>query len=54
MGSNSEISKDNINTATMEELTQEERKAYRVAEEHFKAQFLKGFDGGRSRYLPVG
>ena len=37
MGSNSEISKDNINTATMEELTQEERKAYRVAEEHFKA-----------------
>ena len=47
MGSNSEISKDNINTATMEELTQEERKAYRVAEEHFKAQFLKGFKGDR-------
>ena len=42
MGS-SEIDKKNIITATMEELTEEERKAYLLAEEHVKAQFLKGF-----------
>ena len=41
MGS-SEINKENIITSTMEELTEEERKAYLVAEEHFKKQFLKG------------
>ena len=42
MGS-SEINKDNIITTTLEELTEEERKAYLLVEEHDKAQFLKGF-----------
>ena len=42
MGS-SEIDKENIFTATIEELTEEERKAYLLVEEHIKAQFLKGF-----------
>ena len=42
MGS-SEIDKKNIITATMEELTEEERKAYLLMEEHVKTQFLKGF-----------
>ena len=37
------LNKDNIITATMEELTEEERKAYLLVEEHVKAQFLKGF-----------
>ena len=39
MGS-SEIDKENIITATMEELTEEEHKAYLLVEEHVKAQFL--------------
>ena len=39
----SEIDKKNIITATMEELTEEERKAYLLVEEHVKTQFLKGF-----------
>ena len=42
MGS-SEVSKENIVTATIEELSEEERKAYLLLEEHVKAQFLKGF-----------
>ena len=42
MGS-SEINKDNIITATIEELREEERKTYLLLEEHVKAQFLKGF-----------
>ena len=42
-----EIDKDNIITATMEELTEEERKAYLLVEEHVKAQFLKGFKKDR-------
>ena len=42
MGS-SEIDKENIITATMEELTEEERKAYLVAEEHLREHFLQGF-----------
>jgi len=46
MGS-SEIDKENIITATMEELTKEERKAYLLVEEHVKAQFLKGFKKDR-------
>ena len=46
MGS-SEIDKENIITATMEELTEEERKAYLLVEEHVKAQFLKGFKKDR-------
>ena len=32
----------------MEELTEEERKAYLLIEEHVKAQFLKGFKKDRS------
>ena len=46
MGS-SEIDKENIITATNEELTEEERKAYLLVEEHVKAQFLKGFKKDR-------
>ena len=46
MGS-SEINKDNIITATIEELSEEERKAYLLLEEHVKAQFLKGFKKDR-------
>ena len=46
MGS-SEIDKENIIMATMEELTEEERKAYLLVEEHVKAQFLKGFNKDR-------
>jgi len=46
MGS-SKINKENIITATMEELTEEERKAYLLVEEHVKAQFLKGFKKDR-------
>ena len=46
MGS-SEIDKENIITATMEELTEEERKANLLVEEHVKAQFLRGFKKDR-------
>ena len=46
MGS-SEIDKENVVTATLEELTEEERKAYLLVEEHVKAQFLKGFKKDR-------
>ena len=46
MGS-SEIDKENIITAIMEELTEEEHKAYLLVEEHVKAQFLKGFKKDR-------
>ena len=42
MGS-SEINKENIITAMLEELTKEERKAYHLVEEHVKVQFMKGF-----------
>ena len=45
--SSSEIDKENIITATMEELTEEECKAYLLVEEHVKAQFLKGFKKDR-------
>jgi len=45
--STSEIDKDNIITATMEELTEEEHKAYLLVEEHDRAQFLKGFKKDR-------
>ena len=38
---------ENIITATMEELTEEEHKAYLLVEEHVKAQFLKGFKKDR-------
>ena len=43
MGSHGEISGDNIIKATMKELTEDERRAYLVAEEHLKKQFLQGF-----------
>ena len=46
MGS-SEINKDNIITATIEELREEERKTYLLLEEHVKAQFLKVFKKDR-------
>ena len=46
--SSSEINKENIITATLEELTEEECKAYLLVEEHVKAQFLKGFKKDRS------
>ena len=46
MGS-SEIDKNNIITATIEELSEEECKAYLLLEEHVKAQFLKGFKKDR-------
>jgi hypothetical protein len=39
----SEIDKNNIIKATMEELTEDERRAYLVAEEHLREQFLQGF-----------
>src|SRR6185436_19590904 len=42
MGTHGEIHNDNIIKATMEELTEEERKAYLIAEEHLKEQFLQG------------
>src|SRR6185503_17538358 len=43
MGTHGEIHNDNIIKATMEELTEEERKAYLITEEHLKEQFLQGF-----------
>ena len=46
MGS-SKIGKENIITATLEELTEEERKVYLLVEEHVKTQFLKVFKKDR-------
>ena len=43
MGSKAEISDDNVIKATMEELTEDERQAYLIVEEHLKEQFLQGF-----------
>ena len=43
MGTHGEFHNDNVIKATMEELTEEKRKAYLIAEEHLKEQFLKGF-----------
>ena len=40
MGTHGEIHNDNVIKATMEELTKEERKAYLIAEDHLKEQFL--------------
>ena len=45
--SSTEIKKENIITATLEELTKEERRSYLLVEEHVKAQFLKGFKKDR-------
>ena len=43
MGTHGEIHNDNVIKATMEELTEDERRAYLIAEEHLKEQFLQGF-----------
>ena len=43
MGTHGEIHNDNVIKTTMEELTEEERKAYLVAEEHLREHFLQGF-----------
>ena len=43
MGTHGEIHSDNILKATMEELTDDERQAYLIVEEHLKEQFLQGF-----------
>ena len=43
MGSHGEISNDNVIKATMEELTEDELRAYPIAEEHLKEHFLQGF-----------
>ena len=43
MGTNGEIHSDNVLKVTMEELTEYERQAYLIAEEHLKEQFLQGF-----------
>ena len=43
MGTHGEIHNDNIIKATMEELTEDERKAYLIAEEHLREHFLQGF-----------
>ena len=43
MGTHSEIHNDNVIKATMEELTEDERQAYLIVEEHLKEQFLQGF-----------
>jgi len=43
MGTHGEIHNDNVIKATMEELTEDEHRAYLIAEEHLKEQFLQGF-----------
>ena len=43
MGTHGEIHNDNVIKATMEELTEDKRRAYLIAEEHLKEQFLQGF-----------
>ena len=40
MGTYGEIHNDNVIKATMEELTEDERKAYLIAEEHLREHFL--------------
>ena len=44
---NFEVSDDNIIAAEMEDIGEEERQRYLVAEAHLKEQFLKGFRKGR-------
>jgi len=51
MGYKAEISTNNIIKATMEELTEDERKAYLIAEEHLKQQFLSGFKKDRGGFI---
>ena len=42
-GEKAEINGSNVIKATMEELTDDERQAYLIAEEHLKEHFLQGF-----------
>ena len=42
MGTHGEIHNNNVIKATLEELTEDERRAYLIAEEHLKEQFLQG------------
>ena len=41
MGTHGEIHNDNVIKATMEELTEDERQAYLISEEHFLQGFKK-------------
>ena len=50
MGTHGEIHNDNVIKATMEELTEEECKAYLNAEEHLKEQFLQCLTGRGDRW----
>ena len=43
MGTHGEIHNNNVIKATIEGLTEDERRAYLIAEEHSKEQFLQGF-----------
>ena len=43
MGEKAEICGSNVIQATMEELTDDERQAYLIAEEHLRENFLQGF-----------
>ena len=43
MGTHGEVHSDNVLKATMEELTEDERRAYLIAEEHMGECFLQGF-----------
>ena len=46
-----EVSEANVIKATMEELTDDECRAYLIAEEHLKEQFLQGFKKERGGLL---
>jgi len=48
---NFEVSKDNIITADMEDLSEEDRQRYFVLEAHIKSEFLKGFRKNRGNTL---
>ena len=54
MGTHGEIHNDNIIKATIEELTEDERKAYLIAEEHLREHFLQGFKKGARRSIQEG
>src|SRR6185503_17266507 len=43
MSTHGEIHNDNVIKTTMDELTEDEHRAYLIAEEHLKEQFLQGF-----------
>ena len=55
MGTHGEIHNDNVINVTMGELTDDERRAYLIAEEHLKENFLQGFKKERGgRFKRVG